>query len=91
MTMEKSFVGPDVKAALVAKENFVARLRSVDPRLSADFAAFLFDYVAPRRTLQAEYSRLNSEFGEIDECLARAACAGDGFSMKPVHGPRPCR
>ena len=66
MTME-SVVSPDVKAALVAKDKFVARLRSVDPSLIADFEEFLFDYGAPRRTLQAEYERINREFDEPDE------------------------
>lgn len=66
MTME-SVVGPDVKAALVAKEKFVARLRSVDPTLIVDFEEFLFDYGAPRRTLQAEFARVPREFGEKDE------------------------
>lgn len=66
MTME-SVVSPEVKAALVAKEKFVARLRSVDPSLVADFEEFLFDYAEPRRSLQAEYARLKGEFGETDE------------------------
>ncbi len=66
MTME-SVVSPEVKAALIAKEKFVAKLRSVDPSLVADFEEFLFDYAAPRRTLHAEYERLSREPGETDE------------------------
>ena len=66
MTLE-SVVSPEVKAALVAKDKFVARLRSVDPSLIADFEEFLFDYGAPRRPLQPEYARITGEFGETDE------------------------
>ncbi len=66
MTME-SVVSPEVKAALLAKEKFVAKLRSVDPTLVADFEEFLFEYSTPRRSLQAEYERLNREFSDSDE------------------------